>query len=400
MIKAKRFLSSIRIIAVLVLTLLLGACGSSNSNQASGPVLPSHPVALEVADAGGYITQFGQAMIDAFAKANPNQVSKVTYLPRISPTSDLPKKLAAEESSGNVTTSIAWTGYDGLSMMIQQNLVEQLLPNYSDMYQSSIDNYVPSATLYQYFAQGYGVVVATTPSGPVFEYDPAKVPTPPKTIQELRDWIIAHPKQFLYAIPASSGPGRTFMMGLPYLLGDSNPQNPTSGWDKTWQFLKDIKSYSAPTASKTGDTLSALKNGTVSIIASTFGWDMNGKITNALDGSMKTFTLQGTKYVPDGAFVAMPKGLDKDTQIVVRNLIKYLLSPAAQVYTYAKGYFYPGPAIKEVPLTDAPQDIQGPVNQYLSPDYANWIASIPVVRPLVPDDLVTAFNKWNSDIGQ
>lgn len=380
------------------------ACGSSStsSNIASGTPLadqlPSHPVPLEIVDAGGYVPQFGQAMIDAFANANPNQVSKVTYVPRIT-APQLPAKLASEEASGHVTTSLVFTGYDGLASSIQQNLVEQLLPKYKELYQSSIDNYVPSAAQYQSFANGYGVVVATTPSGPLFEYDPAKIASPPKTIDELKAWIIAHPKQFLYAQPPNSGPGRTMLMGLPYLLGDSNPEDPTNGWSKTWQFLKDIKPYTLTNPTKTGETISDLSNGTVSMIASTFGWDLNPKILKQIPGNFKTFKLDGTKFVPDGAFVEVPKGLDSDTAIVVHNLIDYLLSPAAQAQAYDNGYFYPGPAIKGVPLTSAPQTAQDQVTQFLSPDYDSWIASSTVVKPLTPDNLVKAFNKWNSDIG-
>ena len=35
-----------------------------------------------------------------------------------------------------------------------------------------------------------------------------------------------NPNRFLYARPANSGPGRTFMMGLPYILGDKDPTGP------------------------------------------------------------------------------------------------------------------------------------------------------------------------------
>jgi putative spermidine/putrescine transport system substrate-binding protein len=386
---------------VLALISLLAACGTSsnaNTGGANDNKLPSNPVQLEIADAGGYVPQFGKAMIDAFAAANPKQVSKVTYDPRIT-APQLPAQLASQEASGHVTISLVFTGYDGLASSIQQNLVEQLLPKYSDLYQSSIDTYVDSAKQYQSFANGYGVVVATTPSGPIFEYDPSKVPTPPTTIQDLKAWIIAHPKQFLYAQPPNSGPGRTLLMGLPYLLNDSDPQDPTNGWANTWQFLQDIKPYTLTNPAKTGETVSDLANGTVSMIACTFGWDLNPKILKQMPGTMKTFELQGTKFVPDGAFVEVPKGLDSDTDIVVHNLIKYLLSPTAQAHAYDNGYFYPGPAIKGVDLSAATQTTQSQVNQFLSPDYANWIANTQVVKPLTPANLVTAFNTWNSKIG-
>ena len=44
-------------------------------------------------------------------------------------------------------------------------------------------------------------------------------------------WCKAHPNRFIYARPANSGPGRTFLMGLPYLLGDKDPKDPVAGWD-------------------------------------------------------------------------------------------------------------------------------------------------------------------------
>ena len=49
-----------------------------------------------------------------------------------------------------------------------------------------------------------------------------------------------NPKKFIYARPANSGPGRTFLMGLPYLLGDTDPKDPIKGWDKTWSYLKEL----------------------------------------------------------------------------------------------------------------------------------------------------------------
>jgi putative spermidine/putrescine transport system substrate-binding protein len=153
------------------------------------------------------------------------------------------------------------------------------------------------------------------------------------------------------------------------------------------------------TPAKTGETISDLANGTVSMIASTFGWDLNPKILKQMPGTMKTFELQGTKFVPDGAFVMVPKGLDSDTAIVVHNLIRFLLSPGAQAHAYDNGYFYPGPAVKGVALTAASQTTQDQINQFLSPDYATWIANTTVVKPLSPTDLVTAFNMWTSTIG-
>ncbi len=64
------------------------------------------------------------------------------------------------------------------------------------------------------------------PAGPVMEYMPDKVKQVPTTAEELLAWAKANPNRFIYARPANSGPGRIFMMGLPYILGDKDPQGP------------------------------------------------------------------------------------------------------------------------------------------------------------------------------
>ena len=54
-------------------------------------------------------------------------------------------------------------------------------------------------------------------------------PAVPESVRTLKDflaWAKANPKRFMYARPTNSGPGRTFMMGLPYILGDKDPRAP------------------------------------------------------------------------------------------------------------------------------------------------------------------------------
>src|SRR3712207_7632598 len=85
----------------------------------------------------------------------------------------------------------------------------------------------------QALAQGQGVVVSYYPSGPLLEYMPDKVKRVPTTAEELLAWTRENKNRFLYARPANSGPGRTFIMGLPYILGDSNPKDPMRSEEHT-----------------------------------------------------------------------------------------------------------------------------------------------------------------------
>ena len=56
---------------------------------------------------------------------------------------------------------------------------------------------------------------------------------------------------------------------------------------------------------------------------------------------------------------------------LVLDLMAFLLTPEAQAYTYDKGYFYPGPAVKDVPLSMAPKESQDAIKEYGRPGAAN-----------------------------
>ncbi|HYU71660.1 MAG TPA: extracellular solute-binding protein [Ktedonobacteraceae bacterium] len=380
-------------LAFLLVALLLAACGGSNAGSNNG----SHPIVLQVVDAGGYSSQV-QPMLQAYQKAHPDKISKIVYPPRIQ-APQLPGKLKAEEDSGNIQDTLIISGYDGVASSTQQDLVEQLIPAHSDKFPNLDNNYLPAAKAYNDLAHGNALVFSYTPSGPVFEYDPAKVPNPPTTIDELRTWIKAHPHQFLYARPANSGPGRTLLMGLPYLLGDKNPQNPTNGWDKTWAFLHDIGSTIDSYPTRTGDTMTALGTGQVSMIASTLGWDINPRYLHQVPAGDKTFVLNDTTFVSDAAFMMLPKSLDPTRQSVMLDLMSFMLQPQQQAFNYDDGYFYPGPAIKNVPASMATTHSQQVLQQYGRPEYDTIISQVKIVPPLLTNQLVAAFGKWDKDIG-
>lgn len=380
---------------VLMMALLFVACGgSANSGSGSGS---SHPIVLQVVDAGGYSAQL-KPMLQAYQKAHPDKVSKIVYPPRIQ-APQLPGKLKAEEDAGNIQDTLVISGYDGVASSQQQGLVDQLIPSQAAKFPNLDDNYLPAAKAYNDLANGYALVFAYTPSGPIFEYDPAKVPTPPTTVAELRTWIKAHPHQFLYARPANSGPGRTMLMGLPYLLGDKDPKDPTNGWDKTWAFLKDVGSTIDSYPTRTGDTMTALGTGQVSMIASTLGWDINPRYLHQVPAGDKTFVLKDTTFVADAAFMMLPKGLDAQRQSVMLDVMSFILQPQQQAFNYDDGFFYPGPAVKNVPSSIAPAHSQQVLQEFGRPEYASVIQQAKIVTPLGTAQIVAAFKKWDQDVG-
>jgi putative spermidine/putrescine transport system substrate-binding protein len=374
----------------------LGSAGVGSARAAAPPALPSEPVSLNVIDVAGQL-QLTQRAMEDFARANPKLVSKIAFSQ--APAPELPGKLKAQQAAGRVDIDLVLTGTDALSAGIDQGLWVPLVNDYPSALPDLDAVYQPGALKMQGLAQGQAVCVVFCPAGPLLEYMPDAVKTPPKTAQELLDWTRAHPKRFLYARPANSGPGRTWLQGLPYLLGDANPKDPKDGWAKTWDYLvelgKNIEYY--PTG--TGATMKELAEGSRDMIVTMTGWDINPRILGVVPKEAEVAVLQGFHWVTDAQYMAVPKGISDAKLAVLLQMVSYVLSKPAQATTWDKGYFYPGPAVKDVPLSMAPKESQEAINEYNRPFYDKLIKEVPSETPLPADKLVYAFQRWDQQVG-
>jgi putative spermidine/putrescine transport system substrate-binding protein len=374
----------------------IAVLGARGAVAATVPPLPSSPVALNVMDAGGQL-QLTQGAMEAYAKANPKLVSKISFSQ--APAPELPGKLKAQQDAGRVDIDLALIGNDSLSAGIKQGLWIPLVTDYAAALPNLQDIYLPGAWKMQALAENQAVCVVFCPAGPILEYMPDQVKQPPKTTQELLDWTRAHPKRFMYAQPANSGPGRTLLMGLPYLLGDKDPKDPDKGWDKTWEYLvelgKNIEYY--PTG--TSATMKELAEGSRDIVASHLGWDLNPRILGVVPKEAEMIVLEGFHWVTDAQFWAVPKGVSNDKLAVLLDMTRYMLSKPAQAMTYDKGYFYPGPAVKDVPLSMAPPESQKLIGEFTRPYYEKLFAEVPMEAELPADQMVYAFQRWDQQVG-
>jgi putative spermidine/putrescine transport system substrate-binding protein len=84
---------------------------------------------------------------------------------------------------------------------------------------------------------------------------------------------------------------------------------------------------------------------------------------------------------------------------VLIDVLNYVLQPKQQAIAYDAGYFYPGPAVKDVTIDMAPQESQDTLKEFGRPEYADWIANNPLEVPLEPKQLVEAFRIWDEKIG-
>jgi len=370
----------------------LGIAGA----RAQVPPLPSSPVSLNIVDVAGNLA-LTQRAIETYAKTHPKLVSRITFAK--APAPELPGKIKAQQDADRVDIDGVLTGIDALSAGVDQKLWIQLLPAFASKLPNLEEVYLPGALKMQGLAQNDGVCIVFCPAGPLLEYMPAKVKDVPKTAKELLEWAKAHPNRFIYARPANSGPGRIFMMGLPYILGDKDAHDPKNGWANTWSYLKELGKYVEYYPAGTGPVMKELGEGSRDMTPTQMGWDINPRALGVVPKEAKVQAFTGFHWVLDAHYLCIPKKVKPEKVAVLIDLLAYLLTKPAQATTYDAGYFYPGPAVKDVPLSMAPEDSQKIIEEYGRPEYAKLIVDYPQELPLLPDQLVYAFNRWDQEVG-
>ena len=357
---------------------------------------PRAPLALNIIDAAGNLA-LTQPAFDAYRRANPELVSRIAFTK--APAPELPSKIKAQQGANRVDIDLVIIGPDALSAGLADDIYLDIVGGHAKALPDLKSVYLDPAWRMQELAKGRGVVVSYYPSGPLIEYAPSRVPTPPTTAEELLAWAKQNPKKLIYARPANSGPGRTFLMGLPYLLGDANPKDPMKGWDKTWAYLKELDAAIEYYPAGTGATMKEFGDGTRDMLVTTTGWDINPRVLGIVPKDAKVGTLKGFHWVVDAHYLSIPKGVPAERLAVIVDLIGHMLKPESQAYAYDEGYFYPGPAVKDVTLAMAPKASQDAIQEFGRPEYERLIADNPKELPLEPEQLVQAFRRWDEEIG-
>ena len=391
---------------VAATVLLLAACSAPDTGSAGGaasaapedvPETPSEAVSLNILDVGG-VTRIMQQSIDDFAAENPDVISSVTVETGGAP--DLVGTLTPQVETGNLSIDLVLTGNDGLSAGIAEDIWVPVVEEFGDRLGNQ-DSYIEPAADMQELAQGYGVLLSWTPGGPLLQYNPdqvaeADVPTTP---EELLAWAEANPGAFGYARPANSGPGRTFLQGLPYILGDSDPMDPVDGWDNTWAFLGELNQYVDNYPTGTGQVVTNMADGTWGLTAITMGWDINPRTDGRTPLTLEVGEFDEYTWVSDSHYAAIPRGLSADKQSAILLLLNDLLTPEQNAKAYDSGYHYPGPAVEGATLDVAPEESQAIIEEFGRDWYDEAIESHEVATQLDAEALVQAFDIWDREIG-
>lgn len=177
-------------------------------------------------------------------------------------------------------------------------------------------------------------------SSVVLAYQPAKVPNPPQTLDDLLAWIPQHPGRFTYAMPASASSGQAFVTSIvdkfvPAAQQQELRQAPAdadhSAWDRGLTELKGL----APSLLGRGfypqddrAVLQLLASGQIWMAPVDSRTVLAGQRTGLVPASLKITQVTQPSFTGSATYVGVPRNApNKEAALTLAN---YLLTPLAQ----------------------------------------------------------------------
>ncbi len=382
-----------KILSLVIMGCLVFMCVAVSVGATGGG--GEKPTKIVILDPAGE-QQVSQISLDAFKAKNPKLVSDIEVIPASAP--ETTTKIQAEQAAKNLITTFVFTGYDGMCGGIETGIYEQILPQFSSKLPGLEASFTDAAKLQLGMVKGYGIPHTCSPGGPMTTYNPARIANPPKTAEELLAFAKANPGKFMYPRPSNSGAGYAWLQGIPYLLGETDPTHPAN-WTKVWPYLEEIGKYIDYYPTGSALCYKEFNEGTRWIITTAVGYETNQRVLGAMPKTMTQNFFTNLKWVSDANFICIPKGLDEARRNLSLALTAFLMTPEHQAYTFDDGFMYPGPAIKNVPLSMAPKESQTRLNAVLTPALLDAITKFPTVAPLGTKELVEAFDMWDKLVG-
>lgn len=211
-----------------------------------------------------------EKQIEAFNSSkehNPEgYVAKLQFLVSGSGTQAMVDRLVAAHKSGQKNTDYDLVEFGG------DNIQNYLTQGGNDMFIDLDMSKIPNSKDLQFeaaFAQEKFVPYRGTTV--VLAYNSDVVKDPPKTDQELYQWIKDNPERFAYNPPGSGGAGSSFVATalynfLPEEAGISTDEKWVAEWEQGWQLLEELHPFMYKSG---GSVVYPNKNqGTIDVLAS------------------------------------------------------------------------------------------------------------------------------------
>ncbi|MGM9616539.1 extracellular solute-binding protein [Butyricicoccus sp.] len=387
--KMKRFGAAL-LAGAMMMTGLAGCGSSGSSDNGSAPSTSKNKVSLW-ATGSDNVREVYEALIEDFNK-NSEYAGKyeveLNFMLNGTGTQTLTDMLAAASKAGQTNTDydLVDLGGDDLSKVVSQ-IGEEAFVKLDDSKIPNAEGIDAESSVAADYVQPYrGTTV-------VLAYDSEKVANPPKTWDELVDWMKANPGRFAYNTPGTGGAGDSFARTSVYNFMDeeaitSDDAKWEENWDDGFKYLADLHQYmytsggSIVYPNKNQGTLDLLNQGEIDMCPN---WaDM--VLSQRAEGTLKD-TIKITQLDPalTGSFQSLAIPTFGSNEEGAYAFINYMLSESAQEILVKQ--------MAAIPLIDTSKiDMTG------FEDVENLDVSS--FRIMSIGDLSTDFNeRWDNEIG-
>lgn len=321
------------------------ASGTDTTTQTAAPETSHAPVTLNVATAGDTnMTEFFQNEIaPAFTAKYPYITVKVTGTGAGDDGSRaILTKWDAQQKAGSGTWDIdlGCVNESVMQELVQGKLIQQYVP--------SIENAKNVNTPASKMSLGFnieGYVVPLFQSQVVLAYNPDKVATPPKTMDEVEQWIKDHPNRFGYNGVTGGMSGVGFVSGFLYAkTGDYQAiakGTYDAGIESKWNgALKELKSLPVTYTQGNNGTLDMLNRGEIDMGAVWVDMLLLWKSNGQMNPNIKMF-------LPDPGLPGQPMymviGSGSANSEAAQLFCNFLADPQVQAQSVVGKYtWYPG----------------------------------------------------------
>ena len=387
--KMKRFGAAL-LAGAMMMTGLAGCGSSGSSDNGSASSTSKNKVSLW-ATGSDNVREVYEALIEDFNK-NSEYAGKyeveLNFMLNGTGTQTLTDMLAAASKAGQTDTDydLVDLGGDDLSKVVSQ-IGEEAFVKLDDSKIPNAEGIEAESSVAADYVQPYrGTTV-------VLAYDSEKVANPPKTWDELVDWMKANPGRFAYNTPGTGGAGDSFARTSVYNFMDeeaitSDDAKWEENWDDGFKYLADLHQYmytsggSIVYPNKNQCTLDLLNQGEIDMCPN---WaDM--VLSQRAEGTLKD-TIKITQLDPalTGSFQSLAIPTFGSNEEGAYAFINYMLSESAQEILVKQ--------MAAIPLIDTSKiDMTG------FEDVENLDVSS--FRIMSIGDLSTDFNeRWDNEIG-
>lgn len=374
------------------LMLSMAACGASSQADTAAAAETSGEAGNGTvtiwASGSDNVRQIYETLIADFNATHTTQ-AELQYLMSGTGTQSLTDMLVAAAKAGQTNTDydLVDLGGDDLSKIVSQIGTDYLTRLDKSQIPNAATVTAESSTATEYVQPYRGTTV-------ILAYNSETVPNPPKTLDELVDWIKANPGRFAYNTPGTGGAGDSFARTSVYNFIDdesaatSDDPKWEEQWDEGFAFLAELHPYMYQSGgtvvypNKNQGTLDLLNQGEIDMCPNWADMVLAQRAAGTISDKIKITTITPSF---SGSLQSLAIPTIGSNEAGAYEFINYMLSDEAQQIMVEQ--------MAAIPLVDtADLDLTG-YDDLKELDVSSF-------RILSIGDLGTDFNeRWDNEIG-